>query len=328
MQFLKNTDPRFHLVETRARFFIFIAVAGFVGLVAFVIWKQEIFRSSRRIDLIAASSQGIRSGMASRLSGFRIGKVGEVVLEGENRVRVHLEVFSEYAHFLRSDSKATVASESFIGDRFIDISAGSANATELKEGDTLPLSPEKSISTLVESLKDEIRPAVVETREIISFLNDAKGDFKMTLANLRVVSDSLKNDTPKILKDLQQGTDLFTQLNKRDAALWQSLSNFDQFTKTLATDVPPLLVRLDKSIITIQTAAESADKMLTNANSAVAKIDLAVKESGPEIPRLLRKGTDTMRSADEVINSIKGMWPVSQGVPKKKESILRLPNEP
>jgi ABC-type transporter Mla subunit MlaD len=214
MQFLKNTDPRFHLVETRARFFIFIAVAGLVGLAAFVIWKQEIFRSSRRIDLMATSSQGIQRGMAARLSGFRIGKVGDVELEGENRVRVNLEVFSEYAHFLRGNSVATIASESLIGDRFIDITAGSANAPELKDGDTLPLSPEKSIGTLVESLKDEIRPAVVETREIISFLNDPKGDFKLTLASLRIVSESLKSDVPKIMQDTQkaaqQGTELFT----------------------------------------------------------------------------------------------------------------------
>jgi phospholipid/cholesterol/gamma-HCH transport system substrate-binding protein len=331
MQFLKNTDPRFHLVETRARFFIFIAFAGLVGLVAFVIWKQEIFRSSRRIDLMASSSQGIQRGMAARLSGFRIGKVGKVELEGENRVRVSLEVFSEYAHFLRGNSVATIASESLIGDRFIDITAGSASAPELKDGDTLPLSPEKSIGTLVESLKDEIRPAVVETREIISFLNDPKGDFKLTLGSLRVVSESLKSDVPKIMQDTQkaaqQGTELFTQLNRRDSGLWQSLENLDQLTRTLAGDFPPLLARLNESISTIQLAADSANQMLLKANAAVTKIDMAVKEAAPEIPRLLRKGTDTLRNADEVITSIKGLWPVSQGVPKKKENLLRLPNE-
>jgi hypothetical protein len=42
----------------------------------------------------------------------------------------------------------------------------------------------------------------------------------------------------------------------------------------------------------------------------------------------MRKGTETLRSADEVLTSIKGLWPVSQGVPKKKENLLRLPNEP
>ena len=332
MKFLKNTDPRFHLVETRARFFILVAIAGMLGLVGFVVWKQELFRASRRIDLMAGSSQGIQKGMAARLSGFRIGKVGDVELEGENSVRVTLEVFSEYAHFLRSDSVASIASESLIGDRFIDLTAGSVSASELKQGDTLPLAPEKSIGTLMESLKDEIRPAVMDTREIISFLNDPKGDFKVTLANLRVMSDSLKKDVPQIMQDTQkaaqQGTELFSQLNKSDAELWKSLGSLDQFTKRLANDFPPLLTRLDEGIAAIQRAAESADKMLVDANSAVGKIDRAVTESAPEIPRLLRKGQETMRNADEVLTSIKGLWPVSQGVPKKKESLLRLPNEP
>ncbi len=318
MKFLRNTDPRFHLVETRARFFIFGAVAGFIGLVAFVIWKQEVFRSSRVINLIAASSQGVQKGMAARLSGFRIGKVGNVELEGENRVRVTLEVFSEYAHFLRADSMASIASESLIGDRFIDITAGSAGAEELKEGVTLPLAPEKSISTLMESLKDEIRPAVIDTREIISFLNDPKGDFKVTLTNLRVTTDALKTEMPQIMKDaqvaVQQGSNLFSQLNQRDAELWKSLAHFEQFSKNLSDDIAPVITKLTDAITTIQTAATKLDRTFT--------------EAGPEIPRLLRKGTDTLRSADEVLTSIKGLWPVSQGVPKKRENLLRLPNEP
>lgn len=318
MKFLRNTDPRFHLVETRARFFIFVAVAGFIGLVVFVVWKQEVFRSSRVIHLIAGSSQGIQKGMAARLSGFRIGKVSDVELEGENRVRVTLEVFSEYAHFLRADSKATIASESLIGDRFIDITAGSAGSAELKEGVTLPLAPEKSISTLMESLKDEIRPAVIDTREIIAFLNDPKGDFKTTLTNLRVTSDAMKTEMPRIMKDAQvtvhQGTELFTQLNKRDAELWNSLANFEQFSKRLSDDLAPVITKLTDAISTIQAAA--------------SKLDRSFAEAGPELPRLLRKGTDTLRSADEVLTSIKGLWPVSQGVPKKKENLLRLPNEP
>lgn len=318
MKFLRNTDPRFHLVETRARFFIFLAVAGFLSLVGFVIWKQEIFRSARRIHLIAASSQGVQKGMAARLSGFRIGKVGDVELEGENRVRVTLEVFSEYAHFLRSDSRATIASESLIGDRFIDLTAGTASVPELPEGGTLPLSPEKSISTLMESLKDEIRPAVIETREIISYLNNPQGDFKVMLSGLRVTADALKSDMPQIMADIQQatqqGTNLFTQLNKPEADLWKSLDHLEQLTQTLNHDLPPVITRLGESVTTLQ--------------GAVGTLDHAISDSAPEIPKLIRKGTDTLRSADEVLNSIKGLWPVSQGVPKKKENLLRLPNEP
>lgn len=318
MKFLRNTDPRFHLVETRARFFIFLAVAGFLSLVGFVIWKQEIFRSARHIHLIAASSEGIQKGMAARLSGFRIGKVGNVELEGENRVRVTLEVFNEYAHFLRQDSAATIASESLIGDRFIDLKAGTSATPELKEGDTLPLAPEKSISTLMESLKDEIRPAVIETREIISYLNDPKGDFKTMLSGLRVTADALKGEMPQIMKDIQsvtqEGTDLFTRLNKPDAELWKALGHLEQLTHSLNRDFPPIVTRFGDGVTTLQ--------------GAVGKLDRAISESGPEIPRLIRKGTDTLRSADEVLNSIKGLWPVSQGVPKKKENLLRLPNEP
>jgi hypothetical protein len=63
-----------------------------------------------------------------------------------------------------------------------------------------------------------------------------KGDFKVTLTNLRVTTDALKTEMPQIMKDaqvaVQQGSNLFSQLNQRDAELWKSLAHFEQFPRT------------------------------------------------------------------------------------------------
>jgi phospholipid/cholesterol/gamma-HCH transport system substrate-binding protein len=331
MQFLKTTDPRFHLVETRARWFIFMAVIGLLGLIAFVIWKQEFFRPARRIDLFAASSQGIYKGMAVRLSGFRIGKVGGVKLEGENQVTVSLAVFTEYAHFLRRDSVATVASESLIGDRFIEITAGTAKSAQLNDGDALPLTPEKSIGSLMESLKDEIRPAVTDTRDIISYLNNPSGDFKMTLASLNTLTTTLSRDVPGILKQVnlaaEQGSGLFEQLNKKDAELWRSIAGLEKFANTLNTDFPPLLDSLGKGLDSFEQAGKDTSALMLDADKVVVELEKMTKQASPEVPKLLKKSEETMKDAEDVLSAVKRMWPLRKAVEKPEEKVLKPAND-
>ena len=327
MQFLKTTDPRFHLVETRARWFIIVAVVGILGLIGFVIWKQELFRPSLRIHLSASSSQGVRRGMAVRLSGFRIGKISSVELEKENRVRVDMDVFSEYAHFLRRNSVANVASESLLGDRFIEMTAGTEQSGQLEEGDTLPLLPEKSMASLMENLKDEIRPAVADTRDIIAYLNNPKGDFKTTLANLSSLTDAMNRQVPPILKEAQlaseQGATLFRQLNKRDESLWRSIDGLKTFTSTLNSDFPPLIGILEGSLTKLDQAANQSNSLMTGANTVVKDLGDMVKKAAPELPKLLKSGEQTVKNADDVVSAVKRLWPVKRGVLKAEEKVLR-----
>jgi phospholipid/cholesterol/gamma-HCH transport system substrate-binding protein len=196
MRYLKNTDLRFHLVEKRARWFIWLAVLAFLAIGAFVIWKQEYLRPTKEIQLEAGGSQGIKRGLAVRLSGFRIGKVSDVELVAEGRVRVGVDLFREYSRFVRKDSVATLTSESLIGDRFIEISGGSAKEPEIGEHESLELQPEKSLSTMMESLRDEIRPAVIDMRDMIAYMNAPDGDLKVTMRNVRAVADAMGKDLP------------------------------------------------------------------------------------------------------------------------------------
>ena len=332
MEFLKNTDPRFHLVETRVKWFIFLAVAGVVGLIAFVVWKQEFFRPARRVYLVAQSSQGVQKGMAARLSGFRIGKVTGVELEHENRVKITLDIFREYARFVRRDSRAEVRSESLIGDRFIEIRSGTAAMPELQEGETLALEPEKSITTLMESLKDELRPAVTDVREIIAYLNNPDGDLKTTMHHVRELSTTLRDAVPKTLADIRStagdGSTLFQRLNKDDESLWKALVSLREVTKELREEVPPLLEKLDTGISAFGEAADSTKQVMADAIAVIGEVDKVVQQAGPEVPKLVKQGTETVKKADDVVTAVKGMWPVSKGVPKEEEQTLKPRTEP
>lgn len=327
MRYLKNTDLRFHLVEKRARWFIWLAVLSFLAVAVFVVWKQEYLRPTKEIQLEAGGSQGIKRGLAVRLSGFRIGKVSDVELVAEGRVRVGVDLFREYSRFVRKDSVATLTSESLIGDRFIEISGGSAKAPEIGERESLDLQPEKSLSTMMESLRDEIRPAVIDMRDMIAYMNDPNGDLKVTMRNVRSVADAMGKDLPTILAQArnasEQGAGLFKDLNDQRGDLRGSVAGLLDFINNTKRDIPLLIQELRDAAATFASASESVRVVMVDAGKVVQEVDSMVKKSAPEVPKLVHQGTDTIKKADDVVSAVKGMWPLRRGVPKEGEQLLR-----
>lgn len=331
-RYLRNTDPRFHWIELRSRWFLGLALAAILGVVAVAMWRLEWFRPVQRLDLRAMSGEGIQRGMPVKLSGFRIGKVTSVELEQANRVRVKVDLFKEYAPHIRRDSQAVVsAGSSLIGDRFIAMTAGSQVAPAVSEGDELALSEEQSISKMVETIKEEIRPVLDDVREIVGYLNDPQGDFKTSLGQIRSVTGSLDADVPLLLDETRGGVKRFDEwlagLQDPAQPLQKSLVQIDETSAALRKDLPEILRKLDNAATTLDAATGDARKFLQDADGVVADVRAAVKENAPRIPPLLNEGQATVRDAGDVARSVKNMWPVKGGVPETKEKVLRAESE-
>ncbi len=117
MRFLKNIDPKFHLFERRTGLFLGLALVGFLIILSFVMWRADMFKPVKQISLTSSSSQGIKEGMAVRLSGFRIGWVSKIKLEGGNDVEITLQIYEKHFDLLRVDSTARINSDSLIEPR-------------------------------------------------------------------------------------------------------------------------------------------------------------------------------------------------------------------
>ena len=161
-KFLKNTDPRFHLIELRSKAFIVVVFLGFLSIAGFTIWKQEWFRKTKSYYLVANTSEGLNQGMSIRTSGFLIGQVDEIELEGPGKVRVELSVYDEYAKYVRSKATAKVRGENLIGDRFIEIrlEEGAETSPELSEGSRIAFEKSKTIEALVDELEAKLMPII------------------------------------------------------------------------------------------------------------------------------------------------------------------------
>jgi phospholipid/cholesterol/gamma-HCH transport system substrate-binding protein len=277
--------------------------------------------------MVAGTSEGLAVGMAVRLSGFRIGKVSSVSLDAPGRVRVACQVFREYMPYLRRDSSALVRGENIIGDRFIEVAAGSAGASELGDDDLLELKSEPTIGAMVDAFREEVRPVLNQLGEIAKYLADPEGDLKKSMGNIRSLTGTLDKElAPTLTASRSTVTELDSlakNLEDENGPLKKSLAGLEKASRTLAEELPPLVERFDHSLVQFDEAATSATKMLDHADVVIGKIETVVDKTGPEVPGIVQQGTSTMKKADEVVSSVRNMWPVRGGVPKAKEKTLK-----
>ncbi len=326
-RFLKNTDPRFHLLETRSRWFGGLIVVIMVAVVSLAVWQQEWLRGGKRVTMISATSEGLTVGMAVRLSGFRIGKVQAVELQAPGCVQVTALIFHEYASYVRRDSKALVRGENIIGDRFIELGVGSAGAPEIGAGESLELQAEPTIGAMVDAFRKEVRPVIDELAAVAHYLNDPEGDLKSSVRNIRGITAAFEKEAGPTLQSSRETADRLKQLagdlTNPDGSLMTSLDHFNRATRTLDEDLPSLSDKLDVVLAKFDSAGESATKMFDHLDRTVGKLEKMVDQAAPEVPGMVKSGAKTVKKAEDVVSSVRNMWPLKGGMSKEREEVLK-----
>lgn len=320
-RYLKNTDPRFHLVEAQARWTLRILIVLMLAITALTVWHQEWFRPSRDVVFTAPSSEGLAPGVTIRLSGFRIGKVKTVTLTGPGQVRIDGIVFKKYAGYLGADSTATVRSENLISDRFIELSPGTdPTALPLSEDTPIALQAEPGIGAMVDAFREELRPVIHEIAEITRYLNDPEGDLKSSITNIRTTTDTLDKEIGPTLVNARSAImkleELVVEFQNPDGSLQKSIGSVETLAESIDTQLTDLIKEFE-------TAANSATEMFDHLDSVVDEIESFVQETGPEIPPMVRQSREAINKTDEIIGSVKSMWPLRNAIPADGEKTLR-----
>lgn len=320
-QFLKNTDPRFHLVEAQTRWTIRLLILFLAAIISLAVWKQEWLRSSHRVTFTTATSEGVAPGIAIRLSGFRIGKVKSVTLAGPGQVRVEAVVFEKYAEHLGSDSTALLRSENLISDRFIELSPGSDPAAKpFTEGITIPLKVEPGLGAMVDAFREEVRPVITEVAEITSYLNDPEADLKMSIAEIRKLTETLNRETGPTLTGAREAVagvdEMLGSFTDPDAKLQLTLKNIETLTATLDEKIPLLLKEVDVLVA-------DADAFFTESSTLVGDLQKLYDETAPDVPPMVKDGRDAVGKTDEMVDSVRSLWPLRKALPPAGEKTLR-----
>jgi phospholipid/cholesterol/gamma-HCH transport system substrate-binding protein len=253
-----------------------------VGLVAVVAVtalnydKVPFFNSDAEYSAYFAEAGGLIPGAAVQVSGYRVGQVESVGLDG-SRVVVSFHV-SKDIH-LGDRSEAAVRTKSLLGAKVLEV---------VPRGDGTQSGP------------------IPEDRTTSAYqLPDALGDLSSTISGLNtdqlsqslaVLSDTFK-DTPPDLKVAVQGLGRFSAtLNARDGQLRTLLANANKVTGVLAQrsdQVVNLVANTNALLVQLQSQSSALDQISGNISAIT-----------DQVKGLIGENRDTLKPALDKLNGV------------------------
>lgn len=286
---LQETDPRFYRLEKKVG--VFITAAIILGVLIIIVMKHDILTPQYTLYFTADKGKGISEGMSVRLSGFKVGKVVSLSLDEQAQVRVKMTIWKKYIQWISKDSMAKVVKEGLWGESSVEISVGSPQTPRVEDKASIAFETTKDLGDVIEELK----PTLEEIKGTINYINDPKGDVKVTLNNFRRLSEQLFT-SKEHLDALLRNTD--GTVNKLDLAV-----------TTVNKDLPKIMNQLSRS-------ADNIEKM-------TGELKIVVEQSAPKIPSSINAIESAASETKEILGGAKRAWPINNMVTPPQEKVLK-----
>ena len=172
--------------------------------------RQSMLERTLAVKTQFQNVGGLNEGADVRVGGIRKGTVRHIELPHDptGQVTVVMEVAKSADGVLRDDSTASISSAGLLGDKYVEISFGTVDHPELKNGQTIGSVPPLEISEITaraNKLLDTAQGAVSNITEITSKINSGKGTVgalinDRTMYNQATASVSAMHDDMEALK--------------------------------------------------------------------------------------------------------------------------------
>jgi phospholipid/cholesterol/gamma-HCH transport system substrate-binding protein len=189
-------------IEVKVGIFV-VAGLALTALAILIMGSSESFTTSKvRYQTHFPSVEGLVPGAKVLLGGVQVGTVQEIELDTtQHNVKVSYSVTKQNSGWVKSDSYAEIATLGMLGDKYVSIAMGGAEATTLTENSEIPYRAGKDITQFL-SKGDQL---IVSLNGIATNLNEVlkslrtnnRSDhifegFAKTSQNMAVVTSQLK----------------------------------------------------------------------------------------------------------------------------------------
>ncbi len=198
---METTQKKFKI---RLGLFIIIGIGLFI-LAIFIIGKQKnMFNPVFKLSTNFKNVSGLQVGSAIRFSGINVGTVDFVDIVNDSTVKVDMLIKTSVQKFIHSDSKVSIGSDGFIGDKLLVISQGSSKSKTVNPNQYILSSEPIETDAIFRSLKTTADNAALASGQITAIL-DKVNDGKGTLG--RLLNDkSIANNIDKTINNLQKSS--------------------------------------------------------------------------------------------------------------------------
>jgi len=240
-----------NLSELRVGLLVLLALAILI-LVIFTVSGDISLPGLRGKTIVRTemnSVDGLRRGAEVRLSGVRVGSVKTIRfsqipknLNAQNNIEIIMEIDGKLdgrpaAERIRSDSKAYLKTAGVLGDNIIDITPGTLQGVQIKDGDFIPSVEQKTVGDIINAaqtavgnlnyISDDIRAItrklrVGEGSSFGKFINDE---------SFYVNMDRAVRQAENLLRSIREGQGTAGQLINNPELYKEALEVVTQFRR-------------------------------------------------------------------------------------------------
>jgi len=159
-----------------------------LAVLAFAVFKAgeifDVFADRYELYTLLPNASGLREGGAVTVGGQRVGTIEEIEFiplerqRDDNHLRLRLSIAEDAREQIRADSRGKVRLQGFLGDKFFDITPGTAGAPVLMPGDTLPSDPPVDLDEVLAraaGMIDEAEAMILNLQAITGSIAQGEG---------------------------------------------------------------------------------------------------------------------------------------------------------
>lgn len=187
------------------------AVVGLFVIMAGLLFALGLFMIGDRRALFARDFEiytefdrvgGIQKGAIVRVAGADAGEVEEIRVprNPSEKFRLKLRVLEDLRGLVRTDSVASIQTDGLVGNKFIQIEAGTDAAPQAPDGATIPGSDLFDFSTLLKQASDTLDEVTSMVGEVRVSLNTALTNVTATTAEANRILQGLDKELQVILR--------------------------------------------------------------------------------------------------------------------------------
>jgi phospholipid/cholesterol/gamma-HCH transport system substrate-binding protein len=280
----------------------------------------------------------LKPGSEVRLAGVQVGTVKETAVSPDGRITVSFEVMDKYRNQIRQDSRASIGYIGLLGDRSLDLTAGSPDKAAIPpKGEVAAVEPLDITEMLTRATPyvETIQKILTNLASITDQLVDPKGELYRFIGQLRVASEKINKkegtlgllvNDPKLYHETAKamaGAEKFITSLESAQGLMGTLLYDPEFraeARKMLADLRVVATQLRQSTEPIHASVSRLPEMAKKLESLLDNLDRAAAG----LPDLVVTGQEALSDADKAAQAAQRSWLLRRYVPKAEERTIRV----
>lgn len=308
---MKSTNNRRAVI---VGIFILLGLAIFIITILTLGSQRKTFESSITIKSFFENVNGLQKGNNIWFSGVKVGVIKKVLITGNNRVEVDMNIEQHSKQFIRKDAKAKISTDGLIGNKIIEIYGGTLTSGEIESGDILAtdklLSTDAMMNTLSQN-NDNLLRITNDFKIISSRLVKGEGSIGKLLTD-----ETMVNQINATTLTLQNTARNLERLSHNVSAYASKLSNKGTLANDLVTDTV-IFSRLRATVSQLQQVANTSQAAISNLENAGNTLNNGLNDKNSPIGMLL----NNEQSASNIKITLQNLQSASKKLDEDLEAI-------